>query len=283
MNFTHIIYKYKEDRIVYTSNKKFMSKEDIFMMNLICNAVAKLALTVAGKEISKKALIIGGSCAGAAAAGTTATILLKKGKKEELLAENEAPIEEAGAEKVEVVENKEATTEVAEAKAEEPKKIEEVKTDVAENKENTTTENTAVQPEVAPIQASQNNVGNMYTQNPYPGIPNPAPYANPYMPNPAFAYAAQHGMMMPQFNMQQAPVTPIMRAPMQQFNPQPQPEIKVQVDKPAEAPKPAEEVVEKVEAEVVDEPTISAADIATGNVQNKINKSKKTKVNTKKK
>ena len=252
------------------------------MFNLVANAIAKVALTVAGKEISKKALIIGGSCAGAAAAGTTATILLKKCKKEELLAENEAPVEEAGAEKVEVVVEEKAATKVAEAKAEEPKKIEEVKTDVAENKESATTENTAVQPEVAPIPTNQNNVGNMYTQNPYPGIPNPAPYANPYMPNPAFAHAAQHGMMMPQFNMQQAPVTPIMRAPMQQFNPQPQPEIKVQVEKPAEAPKPAEEVVEKVEAEVVDEPTISAADIATGNVQNKV-KSKKVKVNTKKK
>ena len=224
------------------------------MINFIMNAIAKTAFSVAGKEISKKVIIGGAAGLAVAGGGATAGILIHK--KHKKAAENQAPVEEAGAEKVD-------TPEAA--------KEETVKEDAAAE---------ASDKDEKPQQQSESNVANDKTevnntvQNQVNNIP---PIMNPNMnfgPYPAFQFANQNGINIPQ--QQLNPMYnnfmsgPLVGAP--NFVPE--------TPKVPEAPVMQETQREDVseESDIADNSeNITAADIAKGTVDEKINKSKSKK------
>ena len=187
------------------------------MMNLLANVVAKAAIKVAFKKISKKALIIGAGTVGTAAVGggTAGLIIHHNSKKAEALLADESLAEDKAAEKVEadVVDNKaevaKVETTVDDKKAEQPK-LEDKTTAVAEQKEaapvtNVTPEqfnkqaeallnatpNGTPAPEVKSEIPAHQDMGNNSYQLPW----NRPDY---FQPNPVYEFAAQNGIKLPE-------------------------------------------------------------------------------------
>lgn len=186
-------------------------------MNLLANVVAKAAIKVAFKKISKKALIIGAGTVGTAAVGggTAGLIIHHNSKKAEALLADESLAEEKGAEKVEaeatVVETTgdkkaelpklEATTEVAAQKDAQIINIAPGTADIrnvtpeqfnkqAEALLNATPNGTPA-PEVKSEIPAHQDMGNNSYQLPW----NRPDY---FQPNPVYEFAAQNGIKLPE-------------------------------------------------------------------------------------
>lgn len=188
------------------------------MMNLLANVVAKAAIKVAFKKISKKALIIGAGTVGTAAVGggTAGLIIHHNSKKAEALLADESLAEEKGAEKVEaeVVDNKAETTKVEtpvdDKKAEQPK-LEDKTTKVAEQKEAAPVTN-VITPEQfnkqaeALLNATPNGTPAPEVKSEIPAHQDMGtnsyqlPWNRPdyFQPNPVYEFAAQNGIKLPE-------------------------------------------------------------------------------------
>lgn len=241
------------------------------MFNLLVKGLIR-GVKIAGKEMSKKAVIIGGSVAGAAVAGgTTIAVVHHHNKKVAAEAEATAPIEDAGAEKIEKAEADAPAAEAKEADvtaapSEKIEKVEaEVVTPVAEEKtEVTTVVETPVAPVVDVVEEKKEETTTDVAAT--KEIVNPAPAG----PNPAFAFLNNEQINQSTEGMIPNPmaIQHTMNGFMPNFMPTDMPIVRPedQIDPKLETP----EIVNDSDSDE----RFSAADVATGNVTKKHNKTK---------
>ena len=208
------------------------------LVEMLARAIAKPIV----KGIAKKTIMIsGGAAVAVAAGGTTAGVLIHNYKNKKA-AENEAPVEDAGAEKIDSADTVTSASDKATTTSGEENKV------VVEEKSTVTAE-TAQSSEVASEKAEVEQ---------HPNVVQP-------IYNPALQYKQMMGMQGNQFDpMYQNQMIQPPQMPMVPDTPV-QEEVKQEVK--TETQEQNTEVVAEIQPSGDDK--ITAADVATGNVANK--------------